>query len=421
VRWERRRLGPWSAAALIIGNMIGAGVFTTSGFSLADLGDPRWVLLAWLVGGVIALCGALAYGGLATRIPRSGGEYAFLSEALHPAVGFMAGWVSLLAGFTAPIALTAHVLEAYAPAAAAGWLGSGTILAFGVLHGVRVGGGVGVQNLAVLVKLAAILAFIGWAATTATGGAPLPPGAVAPSLGAFGVSLVWISFAYSGWNGAVYLAGEIREPARNIPRALWMTTLGVTLLYLMLNAVFLFAAPLQAIVGQPDIAAIAAQHLGGPTFKRAVSLLVALALATSISAMMMAGPRVYAQMARDGLFPTWLVRGGDAPTAAVALQTGLALLVFWVSDLVALLGYLGFTLSLSAALTVFAAARLRWREGAVRVPIPGYPWTPAAFVLFTVAAAGFLVAREPVQSLVGGATALLGLAVYFVRRSAADS
>ncbi|NNL84880.1 MAG: APC family permease [Myxococcales bacterium] len=279
------------------------------------------------------------------------------------------------------------------------------------------------QNLAVLVKLAAILAFIGWAAlvsATTNGGAPLSPSEVAPSLGAFGVSLVWISFAYSGWNGAVYLAGEIREPARNIPRALWMTTLGVTLLYLMLNAVFLFAAPLQAIVGQPDIAAIAAEHLGGPNFARAVSLLVALALATSISAMMMAGPRVYAQMARDGLFPTWLVRGADAPTAAVALQTGLALLVFWVSDLVALLGYLGFTLSLSAALTVFAAARLRRREGAARVPIPGYPWTPAAFVLFTVAAAGFLVAREPVQSLVGGATALLGLAMYFVRRSAAE-
>ncbi|NNL85403.1 MAG: amino acid permease, partial [Myxococcales bacterium] len=117
--------------------MIGAGVFTTSGFSLADLGEPRWVLLAWCIGGGVALCGALAYGGLATRIPRSGGEYAFLSEALHPAVGFTAGWVSLLAGFTAPIALAAHVLEAYAPAAAAGWLGSATILAFGVLHGVR--------------------------------------------------------------------------------------------------------------------------------------------------------------------------------------------------------------------------------------------------------------------------------------------
>lgn len=417
MRWERRRLGPWSAAALIVGNMVGAGVFTTSGFALADLGEPRWVLLAWFVGGGIALCGALAYGGLTTRIPRSGGEYAFLSEALHPAVGFMAGWVSLLAGFTAPIALAAHVLEAYAPAAAAGWLGSGTILLFGVLHGFRVGGGVGVQNLAVLVKLTAILALIGWGSAAASSPEPLLSGSFTPSLSAFGVSLVWISFAYSGWNGAVYLAGEIREPARNVPRALWMTTLGVTVLYLLLNAVFLVGAPLSSMVGQPDIAAIAAQHLGGPAFARAVSVLVALALATSISAMMMAGPRVYAQMARDGLFPTWLVRGDDAPTAAVALQTGLALLVFWVSDLVALLGYLGFTLSLSAALTVFAAARLRWREGAARVPIPGYPWTPAAFVLFTVAAAGFLVAREPVQSLVGAATAILGLAVYFVRRS----
>lgn len=422
MRWEHRRLGPWSAAALIVGNMVGAGVFTTSGFALADLGEPRWVLLAWLVGGGIALCGALSYGGLAARIPRSGGEYTFLSEALHPAAGFMAGWVSLLAGFTAPIALAAHVLEAYAGTAfgrdlPSGWLGSGVILAFGLLHGFRLRGAVLAQNATVLVKLVAIAAFVAWGFSADGYGTPEPAGGSAPGWGAFGVSLVWISFSYSGWNGAVYLAGEIRDPERNLPRALWMTTVGVTLLYLLLNAVFLWAAPTQSLAGRADIAAVAAEALGGPVSARAVAVLVALALATSISAMMMAGPRVYAQMAHDGLFPKVLVRGGDAPTAAVALQTSLALGVFWLSDLVELLGYLGFTLSLSAAATVFAGARLRAREGHARVPIWGYPWSPAAFVFFTVGSACFLILREPQQALVGLLTAGLGLAVYAVRRA----
>lgn len=192
-----------------------------------------------------------------------------------------------------------------------------------------------------------------------------------------------------------------------------MTTLLVALMYLGLNAVFLASASEALLAGRAEIAAVAAEALGGPSLRRAVALLVTLALYTSLSAMAFAGPRVYAQMARDGLFPGVFSQGRDAPSAAIALQIGLALFVFLIADLVELLGYLGFTLGLSAAGTVLAGAILRWREGPERVPMPGFPFTPLLFIGFTVAGAVFLVLREPGQAAIGALTALVGLPVYF--------
>jgi APA family basic amino acid/polyamine antiporter len=337
-----RRIGPSSAAALVVANMIGAGVFTTSGFALADLGDRRFVMLAWVLGGVLALCGALSYGALARRIPESGGEYTFLTATVHPLAGFLAGWVSLLAGFTAPIAAAALGLQAYLAGAGgplAGlerpeWIGTGAIAAAGLMHGLRLGAGVWLQNAAVAVKLLVIAGFV----TLGLGALP-PAAATAPAsappfdLGAFAVTLVWISFSYSGWNAAVYVAGEVRDPARNLHRSLWLATSLVTLAYLGLNAAFLWAAPATALAGNAEVGAIAAEALGGPSWRRAVSVLVALALFTSISSMVMAGPRVYARMAHDGLFPRMFRAGAEVPAAAVALQVGLAIVVVWSAGL----------------------------------------------------------------------------------------
>ena len=417
-RFEARHLGLGAASALVVGNMVGAGVFTTSGFALADLGDPGLVLLAWAVGAGVALCGALSYGGLAARIPRSGGEYVFLSESLHPVAGLLAGWVSLLAGFTAPIALAALVFATYLEA------GSGLALAprltatalialFTALHGLRLREGVGLQNGIVALKLLALLAFCGIATLAGDGSPTLPPTPTAHfPLTAFATSLVWISFSFSGWNGAVYLAGEIRDPERNLPRALWLPTLGVGVLYLALNAAFLGSGPPATLAGQADIASIAAEHIGGAPLRRALSLVICIALLTSVSAMMMSGPRVYAQMARDGWLPPVLLRGADAPTAAILLQGALAILVVWIAPLATLLSYLGFTLSLSAALAVVGALRLRAREGAAAVPIPFFPLPPLLFLLFTLGSAGFLVLRDPVPAGVGLLTLLSGLALY---------
>lgn len=417
MNWERRRIGPVSAASLVVGNMIGAGLFTTSGFALAALGDPRFVLLAWGVGGAIALCGALSYGALARRIPRSGGEYTFLSETMHPALGVIAGWVSLLAGFSAPIALAALVFSSYLDAALPErWVATVVIAIAGLVHALRLEGGVLAQNVIVVLKLLLIAAITCWsgALVIAKGSPPITEAAFDP--GAFFVTLVWISFAYSGWNGAIYLGSEIREPTRNLPRALWLPTLLVVGIYLAMNSVFVLSAPAEALAGRPDIAAAAASALGGMWLQKVTALVVALALFTSISAMVMAGPRVYARMAHDGVLPAVFARGQDTPAVAIALQVLLSTAIVWIADLATLLGYLGFTLSLFAALTVFAAARLRAREGPERAPLPGYPVVPALFIGFTVAAAAFLVVREPQQAAIGAATALFGLVMYALAR-----
>ncbi|HIF64191.1 MAG TPA: amino acid permease [Deltaproteobacteria bacterium] len=413
-----KRLGMTSAAAVVMGNMIGAGVFTTSGFALADLGDPNIVLVAWVVGGVLAMFGALSYGALVRRMPESGGEYLFLSRAVHPAAGFMAGWVSLLAGFTAPIAAAALGLQAYVAysfgvTVRPEWIGTIAILAAGLMHGLRVRDGVLLQNIAVGLKMIVIGGFLVYGAFALP---DLPP-ALAPvpafELGAFAVTLVWISFAYSGWNAAVYIAEEVSDPEKTIQRSLILATATVTVVYLGLNAIFVYSAPIEMLAGRAEIGAVAAEALGGAPLKRAVSAIVVLALFTSISSMIMAGPRVYAKMADDGLFPAFFKAGAKSPGAAVALQTGLALVVLWSTGLAQLLGYIGFTLGLSAAATVGALLKIRLREGAERVPIPGFPWVPGIFIASTLLIAGFMAVREPMQAGLGLLTALVGLPLYF--------
>ncbi len=422
--YKRRRIGLMSAAALVVANMIGVGVFTTSGFALASLGSPELVLLAWAAGGLLAMCGALSYGALARCIPESGGEYTFLSKIVHPLAGFLAGWVSLLAGFTAPIAAAALGLQAYlagffGPTITTEWIGTGAILAAGLMHGLRLREGVVVQNLAVGLKLLLIGGFVLLGARL-TG----DPDLVAAEFTgiewtAFGLTLVWISFAYSGWNAAVYIASEVRDPRRNLPRSLCLATALVTVVYLALNAVFLYSAPAEELAGKADVGAIAAEALGGPHLRQGVSLLISLALFTSISSMMMAGPRVYARMAEDNLFPRFFAAGDDVPTVAVALQVSLALLVLWISELTELLSYIGFTLGLSASATVASLIALREREGAHKVPVVGYPWVPGVFVVGTLAATALMASRQPLEAGLGLLTVSLGFPVYWLmhRRS----
>lgn len=416
-----RRVSGTSAAALVVGNMLGVGVFTTSGFALADLGRRDAVLLAWLVGGLIALFGALSYGALARRIPESGGEYTFLAVTVHPLAGFAAGWVSLLAGFTAPLAAAGLALEAYVggdpTGASGGWIGTAAIVAAGLAHGLRLRLGLLAQNIAVAAKLAAIAGLLALGAALVPEGpieAAPDPAVVSP--GAFGMTLVWISFAYSGWNAAVYIGGEVRDPERSLPRALALATLLVTILHVGLNAVFLYAAPVSVLAGRADVAAVAAEALGGAPLQAVVSALVALALMTSISAMMMAGPRVTACMARDGLLPARLASGGDAPTAAVVLQVMLAVTVLHIGTLAGLLGAIGFLLGLSASASVAGLVALRMREGAARVPIPGYPWVPGAFVAATLAASLLMAVRQPIEALTALAVVAAGLPVYALLR-----
>ena len=406
--------------------MIGAGVFTTSGFALGDLGRTDAVMWAWLVGGVVALCGALSYGALARRIPESGGEYTFLAETIHPLAGIAAGWVSLLAGFTAPIAVAALTLQAYVAnpfgeSVDPAWFGSSVIVLAGLLHGLRLQVGVAAQNVAVAAKIVAIFLLIGIGMVALPELAKPPPDslpAVEPT--SFAVTLMWIFFSYSGWNAAVYIAGEVRDPDRNLPRSLLLATSVVTVMYLALNWVFLHSAPPEALAGKPEIAAIAAEALGGSGLRTAVTALVALALFTSISSMVMAGPRVYAKMAEDGVVPRLFAGGGEVPTAAVALQVALAIAVVWVSTLVELLGAVGFALGVSASATVVGLMLLRVREGAERVPIPGYPWIPGLFVTVNLGAALLMASRDPLRAGLAVGVLALGVGAYALLGSRAS-
>jgi amino acid transporter len=409
---NRRKVGGQTLLALVIGNMLGAGVFTTSGFAMGDLASPLYVLLAWLIGGLVALCGAISYGALSQLMPVSGGEYLFLSRAVHPLAGFIAGWISLWAGFTAAIAFAAITLEAYLlPAslravAPENLVASCAILAAALAHGLHLRHGAALQRAAVALKLAFIAAFVlfvllapaagEWEGVAAWRSGGDPP--FSPAL--FATTLMWISFSYSGYNASIYIASEVDEAASRVPRAMIQGTAITTLVYLLLNAVFVLAP--------------APGALGGELLETAMRGIIALALFTSVSAMIMTGPRVYAQMADDGLMPAFLQFRGEVPARAIALQALLAVIVVWLAGLRELLSYLGFTLGLSSAATIlslFAAVR---KLGDARPRLRGYPWAPLAAVFFTLLFAGLAASINPREMLAAALTVLSAVAVYLL-------
>ena len=423
-------MGPWTLAALVVANMIGAGVFTTSGFALGDLGSPLRVLAAWFIGGLLALCGALCYGALARLVPASGGEYLYLSRNLHPRAGFIAGWVSLLAGFVGAIAYAAITFSVYvAPVAsdsvASQWIATSVIVVAAMLHAFRLRQGARVQNLAVALKLILIGAFCAYAVGMGVGGDGggggwqglneigeraelVPPFSIA----AFALTLMWISFSYSGFNAAVYIAGEVPVAKKIVPRGLLLGTFVTMLVYLALNAVFVLAAPYDAIAFQEDVAAAAAQAIGGDWLAIAVRAVIAVALFTSVSAMTMVGPRVYAKMADDGLMPRALRLKGETPMVSVLMQSALAIVVVWIAGLRELLSYLGFTLALCTAATVATLFVVARRQPRIASALPGYPWAPLVFVSFTLLFAALAATQSPWEMVAALATLLSGLLLY---------
>ena len=235
-------------------------------------------------------------------------------------------------------------------------------------------------------------------------------------IGAFAVTLIWISFAYSGWNAAVYIAGEVRDPERNLYLSLWVGTGLVTIIYLALNMIFLYAAPAAELANRAEVAAIAAEALGGPQLRLLVSVMISLGLFTSISAMVMIGPRIYARMADDGLFPKWFETRGEVPSAAVIFQIVLSIVVVWVAELRELLGYIGFTLGLSTAATVASLIWLRLNLGPEEISVPGFPWIQGIFVVFVLTASVFMAMRQPYEAGLGLLTILAGLPLYWAMR-----
>jgi APA family basic amino acid/polyamine antiporter len=404
--------------------MIGAGVFTTSGLMLAELRAPALVLGVWLTGGALALLGAVSYGALARRFPESGGEYLFLTRTLHPVAGYVAGWISVLAGFSAPLAAVALAFGEYLKPCFSFWTptvtGSILLVAVAAVHAAHVRRGAAFQTAAVFLKLCLIGILLGW------GGGHLHPQAAAGTgevpFGAFAVSVLWVSFSYSGWNAAVYIGSEVRNPERELPRALVLGTVTVTAVYLALNTVFVYAAPVEQLSGKLEIGRAAAEALGGSSFADFVTSLIALSLATTVSSMLMAGPRVFARMADDGCLPRWFSFPAQGPPRrAILLQCAVALVMLWTATFRTLITYVGFTLGLCSAAAVAGLIRQRRLEGP-RLQVPGWPWVPATFVGTMAIISGMTMLQKPLASAIGLGTILIGgLGWHFTRGRARKS
>jgi len=419
-----RTVSTVTATALAVADMIGIGVFTSLGFQVASIPSAFSVLMLWIVGGIAALCGALAYAELAAAFPRSGGEYNFLSRIYHPALGFLAGWISATLGFSAPIALAAMAFGEYfkglVPSASPLLLGLAVAWIVTFIHLTGVKHSSKFQNVSTFIKGGLILALI---VAGLAYGVPQPI-SFAPSesdLGyiasaPFAVSLVFVMYAYSGWNAATYIAGEIREPAASLPRSIIAATVIVITCYVALNAVFLYTTPISSMAGQLDIALIAGKHIFGEVGGTIVGALICIGLISSISAMTWIGPRVTMAMGKDhALFrPLSLTSKNGVPTYAILLQLVIVSLLLMTQSFEAVLDTIQFSLTLCSFLAVLGVIILRWKEPHLPRPYRtwGYPLTPVVFLGVTAFMMYHLVVERPLQSLAGLAIMLTGLAAY---------
>lgn len=414
----RRFIDYRTAVLMVIANMIGTGAFTTLGLQAQGVPNGAALLVLWALGGLVALCGALSYAELSAALPRSGGEYHLLSRVYHPALGRLAGWISVTVGFSAPIALAAMALGRYA-ASALPWdprlIGLGSVLALTAVHAFDLGVGRGFQVWATLFKLIVIGCFclLGLVVAPAAGRLPLAPGG--DTLGAvlsgpFALGLIYVSYAYSGWNAAAYVVDEVQRPQWTVPRALIHGTLAVTGLYLLLNLTFLRTIPAPRLSGTVEVGALSAQYILGPQGGALLSLALSLLLASTISAMVLAGPRVLQTMGEDiaSLRPLAVRSRRGTPARAVLLQQGLAVGLILTDSFEAVLTFAGFTLSLFALLTVAGVLRLRWREPGLERPfrVPLYPLPPLVFLAISGASLAMAAWERPLA--VGAVLAMMG-------------
>ncbi|MDO8398951.1 MAG: amino acid permease [Bradyrhizobium sp.] len=419
------------ATAIVVADMVGVGVFTSLGFQVKDIPSGFSILLLWVVGGVVALCGVFAYSELGAMFPRSSGEYNFLSRAYHPAFGFVAGWVSATIGFAAPVALAAMAFGEYgksvlpdAPplALAVGvvWLVSLVQLG-GVKHSSTF------QLIATILKVVLIVAFL---VAGFVIGTPQPV-TFTPSVSdfahiasaPFAIGLVFVMYSFSGWNAATYIIGEMRDPEQNLPRAMLAGTLIVLVLYVALNAVFLHTAPSGELAGQLDVARISGTHIFGEFGGRIVGAMICIGLISSISAMMWIGPRVMMTMGEDipslRIFARKSTQG--APAWAILFQLAIASLMLFTRSFEAVLDFIQFSLLFCSFFTVLGVIKLRITRPDLPRPYRawGYPVTPVVFLLVTGFMMYYLLTERPVQSFLGVLIMISGLVIYAVFRKRA--
>jgi APA family basic amino acid/polyamine antiporter len=423
-----RRVGAPTASTVVISSMIGSGIFTTSGFIARDVGSPGRQLALWAVGDLIALVGALCYSELGAAIPEAGAEYAYLREAYGRFVAYLSGWTSLSVGFSGAIAASAlafvgyvhHFFPGLDPAGLGGKSVALTLLwLLTATHVAGLGPGGTLQRILTAATVAGMLTFI--AAGFASGSGSISNfSSTAPAQGRAAVALIFVLYTYSGWNAAAYLGAEIREPSRNLPAALIAGTSIVTLLYLGMNALYVYAMPIADMSGVLAIAERAAVALLGAKAGDLAAGLVALTLAASTSAMVLSGPRVYYAMAHDGLFFHSIAKVHPrlgTPVRAMLLQAAWAsLLILFFGVFERLVLYTGFAVTVFAALAVAAVVVLRIRRPALMRPfrVPGYPFLPLLYIAVSAWIVGYTVVSRPSEALFAVVTVAAGVPLYFV-------
>ncbi|MCW5827638.1 MAG: amino acid permease [Gemmatimonadaceae bacterium] len=424
-----RSFGLPSATAVLISNMVGTGVFTSLGFQVMDLSSGFALLALWVIGGLLALSGALCYAELGAMYPRSGGEYVYLTEAWSPRLGFIGGFVSMTAGFAAPIAIAAIAFGRYAAQVVpvAPMLATVSVLAVVALvqwTGVSLARKFQVATTGSTLLI--IVAFI--VAGLAIG--PREPISFAPdaeslrqmATAPFAISLIYVVYAYTGWNAIGYVAGEVTEPQRTIPRAVVGAVLLVALLYLLLHWVFLRTVPLDALRGTVEVGALSGQRILGDTGGRLMSALIALVLVATISGFLLAGSRVTQAVGAGSARLAWLgARSGDGvPRRAVALQLGLIALLIATASFEAVLAYAGIVLNLMNLLAVAGLMKLRRSLSDLARPFrtPLYPLTPVVFAALSSWMTLFVIWQRPSVILAAVGTLLVGGALHgWVERS----
>ena len=426
-------IGSGPAVALVVANMIGTGVFTSLGYQLEALPSAFPILVLWAVGGVLSFCGALCYAELVSMWPRSGGEYHLLREAYHPLAGFLAGWVSLVAGFAAPIALAAMAFGRYlaklgVPVEPIWLAGGAVVLVTLIMLGSTSAVGRFLGGLTIL-KVTLIVAFMVGAMVPAGGGEVVASVSLMPKAGdwdlilsgGFATSLVYVMYAYTGWNGAAYVAGELRDPQRTVPQALLGGTALVMVLYVGLNAAFLVRAPWEMLRSEPEVALAAAKAIFGERGGAWMGGLIAFGLLSMLTGLTWAGSRVHQRLGQDLMRLGFLAKANrhGAPVGAVLLQGGLALLLLFSGTFDAVLNYVEALLLVSSLLAVVAVIWLRWRRPEVVRPfkVPLHPVPPLLFAAATSYMLIYLVQRRPQELMWGAVTLLVGWLIHVVVRA----
>jgi APA family basic amino acid/polyamine antiporter len=420
-----------TVTAVVIANMVGTGVFTSLGFQLLEIHSGFALLALWAVGGIAALCGAMTYAELGAALPRSGGEYNFLSRIYHPAAGFVSGWVSATIGFAGPCALAAMTFAVYATSILdtgnLPWLrpalAAGLVIALGLAHASNHRTSGGTQVVFTVLKVAVIVVFFATALifvdeSQAINFLPATGDAGELFSAEFAVALIYVSYAYTGWNAATYLGSELEDPQRTLPLILFSGTLVVMLMYMALNYVFLSVAPVDAMRGEVEVGYIAARSAFGEIGGKLAGLVLAALLISTVSAMTIAGPRVLQVVGEDFRSLRFFARTNrdGIPTAAIYTQTALSVVFILTASFESVLVFAGFTLALNSFVTVLGVFVLRWRQPQLQRPYRtfAYPLTPLVYLALTGWTLAFVLINKPVEGLFGLGVVASGLLVYVV-------